>query len=105
MGRPHLKFLGGRPPNLPLGLRPCLAKSCTRSCLYGCYAIKLVSCNNVLSSFSYFISFIHSGHFYSTSSSPLYYSGALPTQHGYCAGVSRRSATGNCELRTCPRSL
>src|SRR6218665_1842349 len=34
-----------------------------------------------------------------------YYSEALPTQHGYCAGVSRRSTTGNCELRTCPRSL
>src|SRR6218665_2449893 len=24
-----------------------------------------------------------------------YYSEALPTQHGYCIGVSRRSATGN----------
>jgi len=34
-----------------------------------------------------------------------YYSEALLTQHGYCAGVSLRSATGNCELRTCPRSL
>src|SRR6218665_2864436 len=33
------------------------------------------------------------------------YSEALPTQHEYCAGVSRRSATGNCELRTCQRSL
>src|SRR6218665_2367921 len=33
------------------------------------------------------------------------YSAALSTQHGYCAGVSRRSATGNCDLRTCPRSL
>src|SRR6218665_1124830 len=31
------------------------------------------------------------------------YSEALPTKHGYCAGVSRRSATGNCELRTCSR--
>ena len=30
-----------------------------------------------------------------------YYSEALPTQPGYCAGVSRLSATGNCELRTC----
>jgi len=53
--------------------------------------------------------FIHSDHFYSASSiAPLqvrYYSEALPTQHGYCAGVSRRSATGNCELRTCSRSL
>jgi len=34
-----------------------------------------------------------------------YYSVALSTQHGYCAGVSRRSATGNCECRTCPRYL
>jgi|SRR6218665_441115 len=34
-----------------------------------------------------------------------YYSEALRTQHGYCIGVSRRSATGNCELRTCLRSL
>ena len=34
-----------------------------------------------------------------------FYSEALTTQHGYCAGVSRRSALGNCELRTCPRSL
>src|SRR6218665_3854703 len=33
------------------------------------------------------------------------YSEVLPTQHGYCAGVSRRSATGHGELRTCPRSL
>jgi len=35
----------------------------------------------------------------------LYYSEALPTQHGCCAGISRQSATGNCELGTCPRSL
>src|SRR6218665_2438554 len=34
-----------------------------------------------------------------------YYPEALPTQHGYCTGISRRSATGNCELRTCLRSL
>src|SRR6218665_1455947 len=34
-----------------------------------------------------------------------YYSEEIPTQHGYCAGVSRRSATHNRELRTCPRSL
>ena len=48
-------------------------------------------------------SFIHSF----ISIAPLqvhFYSGALPTQHQYCDGVSRRSATGNCELRTCPRS-
>src|SRR6218665_3541356 len=34
-----------------------------------------------------------------------FYSEALPTQHGYCAGVSRRSARGKCELRTCRRSV
>ena len=34
-----------------------------------------------------------------------YHSEALPEQHGYCAGVSRQSATGNCRLRTCPRLL
>ena len=33
------------------------------------------------------------------------YSGELPTQHGYCAGISRRCATGNREWKTCPRSL
>src|SRR6218665_2499167 len=49
-------------------------------------------------------SFICSGYFYSASSVH-YYSEALPAQHEYCAGVSRRSTTGNCELRTCPRSL
>jgi len=52
-------------------------------------------------------SFIHS--FIQTISiAPLqvhFYSEALLTQHGYCAGVSRRSASGNCELRTCTRSL
>src|SRR6218665_145719 len=30
---------------------------------------------------------------------------ALLTQHGYCVGISRQSAKGNCERRTCPRSL
>ena len=29
----------------------------------------------------------------------------LPTQHRYCIGVSCRSPTGNCEWRTCQRSL
>src|SRR6218665_3491760 len=57
-------------------------------------------------------SFIHSStHSFiqSISTAPLqvhYYSEALPTQHGHCAGISRRSATGNnCELRTCPQSV
>ena len=34
-----------------------------------------------------------------------YNSEALTTQRGYCVEVSRRSATGNCEWRTCPGSL
>src|SRR6218665_821949 len=49
-------------------------------------------------------SFIHSDYFYNASSSPLY-SETLPTQDGYRAGVSRRSAAGNCELRTFRRTL
>jgi len=35
----------------------------------------------------------------------VYHSEVLQAQHGYCAGISRRSTTGNCEWRTCPRSL
>jgi len=34
-----------------------------------------------------------------------YYSEVLPTQYGYCARISRRSATSNCEWKICPRSL
>jgi len=34
-----------------------------------------------------------------------YYTEALPTRYGYCVGVSHWRATGNCEWRTCPRSL
>jgi len=34
-----------------------------------------------------------------------YYSEALPTWHEYCVGVSRQSATSNCEWGTFPRSL
>ena len=34
-----------------------------------------------------------------------YLSEVLPTQHGYCVWVSRRSATGNSKWRTCPTSL
>src|SRR6218665_3426962 len=56
-------------------------------------------------------SFIHSfiqSLIQAVSTAPLqvhYYSEALSTHHGYCAGLSRRSATGNCERRTCPRAL
>jgi len=50
-------------------------------------------------------SFTHSGYFYSTSSSLLLLRESPLTQHGYCVRVSRRSATGHCEWRTCPRSL
>src|SRR6218665_1577042 len=34
-------------------------------------------------------SFIHSGYFYSAFSSPLLLRGTIPTQYGYCVGVSR----------------
>jgi len=49
-------------------------------------------------------SFIHLGYFYSALQVQ-HYSEALPTQHECCVGVSRRSATDNCERKTCPRSL
>src|SRR6218665_3660935 len=52
--------------------------------------------------------YIYSSFIQTISIAPLqahFYSEALPTQHGYCAGVSRRSATGNSELRNCPRSI
>ena len=42
-----------------------------------------------------YLGHIHSGHFYSAPSSP-------QLQHGYFIGVACRSATGNCEWRTCP---
>ena len=60
--------------------------------------------------FTFIHSFIHSL-IQTISIAPLqvtqvhHHSEALPTQQGYCAGISRRSATGNCELRTCPRYL
>jgi len=56
---------------------------------------------------SFIHTFIHS-FIHAISIAPLqvhYYSEALPTQHGYCVGVSPRSATGICEWSTCPRSL
>ena len=54
----------------------------------------------------YYIHFVHSGYFYSASSSPLPLRGAPNTGRKLCRiRVSRRSATGNCEWKTCPRSL
>ena len=47
--------------------------------------------------------FIHSGYLYSASSSRLLLRGAPNTLR--ILWVSCRSATGNCEWRTCPRSL
>ena len=47
------------------------------------------------------IIFSHHSFIHAISIAPLqaqYYSEVLPTQHGYCAGISRLSATGgNCE--------
>src|SRR6218665_1576021 len=52
----------------------------------------------------FFHAFVHSDHFYSDSSSPLLLRSAPDTARIQC-GVSRRSATANCELWTCPRFL
>ena len=55
--------------------------------------------------------FIHSGYFYSASSSPLYYScrsAPDPSRIGYCVGVSRLSATytvPNCFNSQTPQTL
>src|SRR6218665_3243516 len=72
--------------------------TCTHVCMYSCVHVCMHVCMCV---------FIHL--FIQTISiGPLqvhYYSEALLTQHGYCAGVSCRCATRNCELRTCPRFL
>ena len=62
---------------------------------------------NYVVSFILLAVFIHS-FIRAISIAPLkvhYYSEALPTQHGYCVGVLRQSATGSCKWRTCPRSL
>jgi len=81
--------------------------------LRGCRALKFDSCNNLMSSvhirnhaatetvlklnIKIYYYFIHS-FIQAISIAPLhYYSEALPTQHGYCAGVSHRSATCNCK--------
>jgi len=50
-------------------------------------------------------SFIHSRYFYSASSSPILLRGALYYSIDTVLELTRRSATGNCEWRTCPRSL
>src|SRR6218665_1222279 len=60
-------------------------------------AAKLESCNSLPSSVHTLLvsihSFIHSGHFYSAHSSPLATTQRRSLlQHGYCIGVSRRSA-------------
>src|SRR6218665_187851 len=49
--------------------------------------------------------YIHDSHGVIAPLQVHFYSEALLTQHRYCAGVSRQSATGKCELRTCPRSI
>jgi len=56
-------------------------------------------------SFASFHSFIHSGYFYSASSSPLLLRGAPDYSIDTVSKLTRRSATGNCKWRTCPRSL
>ena len=58
------------------------------------------NCNEKLLNYGKIIycKFIHSGYLlFIKPLQVLYYSEALQTQHRYCARVSRRSATGNCE--------
>jgi len=50
-------------------------------------------------------SLIHSGYLYSASSSSLLLRGAPDYSIDTVSEYIRRSATGNCEWRTCPRSL
>ena len=50
-------------------------------------------------------SFIHSGYFYSTSSSPLLLRCIANYSIDTVSELTQQSATGNCEWRTCPRSL
>ena len=50
-------------------------------------------------------SFIHSGYFYSTSSSPLLLRGTPNYSIYIVLELTCRTATGNYEWRTCPRSL
>ena len=52
-----------------------------------------------------FNSLIHSRYFHSASSSPLLLRGAPYYSTDTASEITRRSATGNCEWRTCPRSL
>jgi len=52
-----------------------------------------------------FISFNHSGYFYSASSSPLLLRGAPNYSIDTVSELLGWIATGNCEWRTCPRSL
>jgi len=48
-------------------------------------------------------SIIHSGYFYSASSRPLLVIGAPDYSINVVSELTRRSAIGNCEWRTCPR--
>ena len=49
-------------------------------------------------------SFIHSGYFYRASSNPLLLRGTPDYSIDTVSELTCRSATGNCEWRTCPRS-
>ena len=55
--------------------------------------------------FKWIYSFIYSDYFYSTSSSPLLLRCAPDYSIGTVSEITSRCATGNCEWRTCPRSI
>jgi len=52
--------------------------------------------------FLFSCSFVHSGYFFSASSSPLLLRGAPAYSTDSVSKLSRWSATGNCDWRTCP---
>ena len=83
--------------------------SCIGSCSHGgsghfvsCY----VGCGDGVCGWQgHFHLFIHSGYFYSASSSPLLLRGAPDYSIDSVLELTRQSIIGNCEWRTCPRSL
>src|SRR6218665_2346969 len=90
------------PPNydLPISLAVDALQTCLGAVLFqrdGCESLQSIF--RLLSGYS-FIQTISIAPLQVTS-----HAEAPPTQHRCCAGVLRRNATGNRELKTCPRSL
>jgi len=74
----------------------CYVEKCKLTEIKRCWSLNLYNWRNN--------KFIHSGNFYSASSSLILLRGAPDTARILCQSCTR-SATGNCERRTCPGSL